>query len=112
MLCSFLLYSKISHPYPRVYAKSVQLCLTLCDPNGLEPAKLLCPWDSSGKNAGLGCHFLLQRIFLTQGSNPHLLCLLHWQVDSLPLVPHIPLYITNDRYITLANDRYCTEIPP
>ena len=31
------------------------------------------------------CHFLLQRIFLTQGSNSHLLCLLHWQVDSLPL---------------------------
>ena len=30
----------------------------------------------------MGCHFLLQGIFLTQGSNPHLL---HWQVDSLPL---------------------------
>ena len=36
-----------------------------------------------GKNTGVGCHFLLQRIFLTQGSNPCLLCLLHWQVDSL-----------------------------
>ena len=34
----------------------------------------------------VGCHFLLQGIFLTQGSNPHLLSLLHWQVDSLPLV--------------------------
>ena len=33
-------------------------------------------------NTGVGCHFLLQGIFLTQGSNPHLL---HWQVDSLPL---------------------------
>ena len=33
----------------------------------------------------LGCHFLLQGIFLTQGSNSHLLCLLHWQADSLPL---------------------------
>ena len=32
-----------------------------------------------------GCHFLLQRIFLTQGSNSHLLHLLHWQADSLPL---------------------------
>ena len=30
---------------------------------------------------------LLQGIFLTQGLNPHLLCLLHWQVSSLPLVP-------------------------
>ena len=31
------------------------------------------PWDSPGKNTGVGCHFLLQGIFLTQGSNPHLL---------------------------------------
>ena len=31
-----------------------------------------------GKNTGAGCHLLLQGIFLTQGSNPHLLCLLHW----------------------------------
>ena len=33
----------------------------------------------------MGCHFLHQGIFLTQGSNPHLFCLLHWQADSLPL---------------------------
>ena len=33
----------------------------------------------------MGCHVLLQGIFLTQGSNPRLLCLLHWQVGSLPL---------------------------
>ena len=38
-----------------------------------------------GKNTGVGCHFLLQRIFPTQGSNLSLLCLLHWQADSLPL---------------------------
>ena len=38
---------------------------------------LLCPWDSPGKNTGVGCHFLLQRICLTQGSNPHLLNLLN-----------------------------------
>ena len=37
-----------------------------------------------GKNTGVGCYFLLQRIFPTQGSNP---CLLHWQADSLPLSP-------------------------
>ena len=34
-----------------------------------------------------GLPFPTQRIFLTQGSNPHFLRLLHWQVDSLPLVP-------------------------
>ena len=37
--------------------------------------KLLCPWNSPGKNIGVGCHFLLQEIFPTQGSNPsHLHC--------------------------------------
>ena len=33
------------------------------------PLRLLCPWDSSGKNAGVGCHFFFQGIFLTQGLN-------------------------------------------
>ena len=41
-------------------------------PYGLQPARLLCPWDSPGKNAGVGCHALLQGIFPTQGSNPSL----------------------------------------
>ena len=39
-------------------------------------------WDSPGKNIGVGCHVLFQGIFPTQRSNPHLLCLLHWQVGS------------------------------
>ena len=43
--------------------------------------------DSPGKNTGVGCHFLLQGIFLTQGSNLHLFCLLHWQPGSLLLAP-------------------------
>ena len=51
-------------------------------PHGLQPARLLCQWDFPGKNTGVGCHFFLQGIFLTQGSNPHLLCLLHWQAGS------------------------------
>ena len=51
-------------------------------PHGLWSARLLCPWDSPGKNTGVGCHFLLQGIFPTQGSN---LNLLHWQAGSLPL---------------------------
>ena len=46
------------------------------------PARLLCPWDSPGKNTGVGCHGRLQGIFPTQGSNA---CFLHWQADSLPL---------------------------
>ena len=40
-------------------------------------ARLLCPWNFPGKNTGVGCHFLLHRIFPTQGSNLSLLCLLH-----------------------------------
>ena len=40
-------------------------------------ARLLCPWNSPGKNIRVGCHALLQGIFLTQGSNPGLLRLLH-----------------------------------
>ena len=40
-----------------------------------------------GKNTGVGCHDLLQGIFLIQGSNPCLFCLLHWRAGSLPLVP-------------------------
>ena len=41
-------------------------------PYGLQQARLLCPWDSPGKNTGEGCHALFQGIFLTQGSNPGL----------------------------------------
>ena len=42
-------------------------------PHGLQPTRLLCPWNSLGKNTGVGCHALLQRTFPTQGSNPGLL---------------------------------------
>ena len=42
--------------------------------HGLNPARLLCPWDSPGKNIGVGCHFLLQGIFPIQGMNPGLPC--------------------------------------
>ena len=45
------------------------------------------PWDSPGKNTGMGWHFLLQGIFLTQGQNLLLLYLLLWQEGSLLLVP-------------------------
>ena len=61
-----------------------QSCPILCDPMDCSPPGSLCPWDSPGKNAGVGFHALLQGIFPTQGSNPSLLGLLHWQVSSLP----------------------------
>ena len=61
---------------------ATKLCLSLLRPHGLQPARLLGPWDFSGKNTGVGCHFLLQGILQTQGSNSPLLS---WQADSLPL---------------------------
>ena len=59
----------------------------------LQSTRFLCPWDFPGKDTGVGCHFLLQGIFLIQALN---LCLLHLQVDSLPL-SHLgrPQVLTN-----------------
>ena len=76
-------WSSPSPPAKCIYAKS---CQTL-QPHRLNPVRLLCPWNPPGKNTGVGCHFLLQVIFSTKGLNSHLLHLLHWQVDSLPLAP-------------------------
>ena len=60
-------------------------CLSLLRPQRLQPARLLHPQESPGKNTGVGCHFLLQGTFPTWGWNLSLLHLLHWQVNSLPL---------------------------
>ena len=63
-----------SHPM-----KWVQPCMCVCSavqPHGLQPVRLLWPWDSPGKNTGVGCHSLLQGNFLH---------LPHWQANSLPL---------------------------
>ena len=54
-------------------------------PHGLWPTRLLCPWESPGKKTAVGSHSLLQGMFPTQGSNPHLL---HWQVDSFTTASH------------------------
>ena len=67
-------------------AKSLQSGLPL-QPHGLQPTRLLCPWDSPGKNTGVGCHALLQGVSSTQGWKPYLLCLLRWQAASWRLAP-------------------------
>ena len=61
------------HEIAVLYAQSFS-SVQLCNPMD---CRLLCLWNSPGKNTGVGCHVLLQGIFLTQGSNPSLL---HWQV--------------------------------
>ena len=62
-------------------------------PCGLQPTRLLYPWDSPGKNTGVGCCALLQGIFPTQGSNPHLLYFLHWQAGYLLASSGKPIFI-------------------
>ena len=61
--------------------------------HGLLPTSLLCQSDFPSRNTGMDCHFLLQGIFLTQGSNPSLLCLLHyrwilysWVMEKDPII--------------------------
>ena len=61
----------------------VRLCVTLWTIACQAPLSM----EFSRKNTWVGCHAFLQGIFPTQGSNNCLLCLLHWQVDSLPLAP-------------------------
>ena len=53
-----------------MHAKSLRLCPTVYDPMDFKLARHSCPWASPGKNTGVGCHALLQGVFLTQGSNP------------------------------------------
>ena len=63
---------------------ATQSCLTLCNPMVCSPPDSSVQGIILGKNIGVGCDFLLQRIFLTQELNP---CLLHLLVGrhSLPL---------------------------
>ena len=74
--CSWLFFSDLtslvtyhiqqSHSWACVCTCSVaQSCSVVCDPMDYSP-RLLCPWNFWGKNTGMGCHFLLLGIFLTQ----------------------------------------------
>ena len=77
-----------------VCAKSLQSCPTLCDPMDCSP---LCPWDSPGKNTGVGSHALLQGIFQTQGLNPHRMPPA-LAGDYLPLLPPVkPLWVSQSQ---------------
>ena len=71
--------------YSVFHSACVQSHLTLFRPHGLYPARFLCPRNLPCKNTGVGCCFLLQRFFPTQGLNLSFLCLMHWQEDFLPL---------------------------
>ena len=71
---------KIKEAGKEVSVRACQVVSVVSDSlwsGGLEPTRLLNPRDSPGKNIGVGCSVLLQGIFLTQGSNLHLLHLLN-----------------------------------
>ena len=65
-----------------LYMHACQIASAVSDslwPYGLQPTRLLCPWDSPSKHTEVGCLALLQGTVPTQRSKLHLLCLLHWQ---------------------------------
>ena len=97
-----------SRPQPAAMAvcscSDAQSCPTLWDPMGCRPPGSSVHGDSSSKNTGVGFYALLQGIFMTQGWNLHLLCLLHWQVGSLPLAPPgKPLWLLGCGQVTFQN---------
>ena len=79
------LFPAASLNFACVHAKSLQLCptATLWILAHLAPLS----WNSPGKNTGVRCHALLLEIFPSEGLNPCLLRLLHFQADSLQLAP-------------------------
>ena len=68
-------------------AKSLQLCLTQCNPIDFSLPGSSVHGDSPGKNTRVGCHAFPQGLFLSQELNLQLLRLLHWPAGSLPPVP-------------------------
>jgi len=56
------------------------------------PTRLLCPWDSPGKDTGVGCPALLQGIFQPRDRTSVCYVYLHWQAGSLPLMPPVDWY--------------------
>ena len=86
---------------PRCLSKSESVSHTVTSdslrPHGLYPTRLLRPWDSPGKNTGVGCHFLLQGI---KSRTPAL------QVDSLPFEPRGKSLLPLKGHIKQAQDHH------
>ena len=111
----------ICYPQPLSFYKRVLACLVAqscptLQPHGLQPTRLLCPRNSLGRNTRMGCHSLLQGIFMIQGSNlglPHCRQILYHQAtkednskrgkDPLKMSPLNCLYLAfrHTHYIAL-----------
>ena len=77
--------------YIHAYTRCVCACSVVSDslqPQAIQPARLLCPWDSPGKNTGVGCHALLQKTFPTQGLDTRLLASPALAEGSFTTSPH------------------------
>ena len=98
-----------------LHERQLCICVRVCrslvsnslQPHRLQPAKLLCPWDSPGKNTGVGCHALLQGIFPTQYrtqvsciGRQNLYCWCHLRSPI-----HVSLFV----YIFLSNNHVHTH---
>ena len=92
-----------------------QSCLTLCKP--MDSIRLLCSRNFPGKNTAVGCHALLQGIFLSQGQNPHLQHLLHGRqilycsaTGEAPLVTLMPSFSTH--YERQVREKRLSRVSP
>ena len=101
----------------KLKVSEAQSCLTLWDPMHCSLPRFLCLWDFPGKNTGVGCHFLLQEIFLTQGLNPGLLhcrqmlyCLSHQGKSSLIITKLSPGSKFLPFFVCLFCFLFCLEV--
>ena len=79
-------------------------------PQGLKPARLLCPWNFPGKNTEVGCYSLLQGNFLTQGLNPGLLhCRQILYCLSRQGIRFLKSSNTFDANVYVCTGVYCTQ---
>ena len=67
--CTFSMMSPNTSTSLPTKTRACSVTSNSVQPYRLSPTRLLCPWDSLGKNTGVACHFLLKGIFLTQGWN-------------------------------------------
>ena len=97
-----------------MHAKSLRSCPTLCSPMDCSLPDSSVHGNSPDKNIAVSCHAFLQGNFPAQEWNPHLLCLLHWQVGSLPLaLPGSPFdYVYHSKLWTILKEmEYQNTLP-
>ena len=103
----YWLYRYIPHICISIYCIYKCVCVYVCSVMSNSATiwtvvrQVLLSKEFSSKNIEVGCHFLLQEIFLIQRSRPHRFYFLHWQVDSLPLCHLGSPYINTLPYIWL-----------